>query len=116
MLWRLVLEAVTLGAPCILAEPPVAVVDKVVDKHGTRKLAEAYLKYLYSDEGQQIAARNRGAQLLSSTLGQGAGRSHEAVPEAQALHAVDDTFGGWTKGQKTHFADGGVFDSIYQPQ
>lgn len=95
----------------ILAEPPVAVVDKVVDKHGTRKLAEAYVKYLYSDEGQEIAARNfyrpRSAKVPAALTKQ--------FPKLK-LYTVDDTFGGWTKAQKTHFADGGVFDSIYQPQ
>ncbi|KMY86138.1 Sulfate and thiosulfate binding protein CysP [Candidatus Paraburkholderia calva] len=95
----------------ILAEQPVAVVDKVVDKHGTRKLAEAYLKYLYSEEGQEIAARNfyrpRSDKVLASLTKQ--------FPKLK-LYTVDDTFGGWTKAQKTHFADGGVFDSIYQPQ
>jgi len=95
----------------ILAEPPVAVVDKVVDKHGTRKLAEAYLKYLYSDEGQQIAARNfyrpRSDKVPAELTKQ--------FPKLR-LYTVDDTFGGWTRAQKTHFADGGVFDSIYRPQ
>jgi sulfate/thiosulfate transport system substrate-binding protein len=95
----------------ILAEPPVAVVDKVVDKHGTRKLAEAYLKYLYSDEGQQIAARNfyrpRSDKVPADLTKQ--------FPKLK-LYTIDDTFGGWAKAQKTHFADGGVFDSIYQPQ
>ncbi|RKP52371.1 sulfate ABC transporter substrate-binding protein [Trinickia fusca] len=95
----------------ILAEPPVAVVDKVVDKHGTRKLAEAYLKFLYSDEGQRIAARNfyrpRSASVPTDLTGK--------FPKLK-LYTVDDTFGGWTKAQKTHFADGGVFDSIYQPR
>ncbi len=66
----------------ILAEPPVAVVDKVVDKHGTRKLAEAYLNFLYSEEGQEIAAR----ELLPSAFGQGAGRADREVSEAEALH------------------------------
>jgi sulfate transport system substrate-binding protein len=95
----------------ILAEPPVAVVDKVVDKHGTRKLAEAYLKYLYSDEGQRIAARNfyrpRSDKVPAELTKQ--------FPKLK-LYTIDDTFGGWTQAQKTHFADGGVFDSIYQPQ
>lgn len=95
----------------ILAEPPVAVVDKVVDKHGTRKLAEAYLKYLYSEEGQEIAARNfyrpRSTKVPAALTQQ--------FPKLK-LYTIDDTFGGWTKAQKTHFADGGVFDSIYQPQ
>ncbi|AME24548.1 sulfate ABC transporter substrate-binding protein [Burkholderia sp. PAMC 26561] len=95
----------------ILAEPPVAVVDKVVDRHGTRKLAEAYLKYLYSEEGQEIAARNfyrpRSATVPAAFTKQ--------FPKIK-LYTIDDSFGGWTKAQKTHFADGGVFDSIYQPQ
>jgi sulfate/thiosulfate-binding protein len=95
----------------ILAEPPVAVVDKVVDRHGTRKLAEAYLKYLYSEEGQEIAARNfyrpRSTAVPAALTKQ--------FPKIK-LYTIDDTFGGWTNAQKTHFADGGVFDSIYQPQ
>ena len=94
----------------ILAEPPVAVVDKVVDKRGTRKVAEAYLQYLYSDEGQEIAARNfyrpRSAAVAAK---------HAAQFPKLTLFTIDDTFGGWTKAQKTHFADGGVFDQIYQP-
>ena len=94
----------------ILAEPPVAVVDKVVDKRGTRKVAEAYLQYLYSDEGQEIAARNfyrpRSAAVAAK---------HAAQFPKLNLFTIDDTFGGWTKAQKTHFADGGVFDQIYQP-
>lgn len=95
----------------ILAEPPVAVVDKVVDRHGTRKLAEAYLNFLYSPQGQEIAAKNFYRP-----------RSNKVPAELTAkfpklkLYTVDDTFGGWTNAQKTHFADGGVFDSIYQPQ
>jgi sulfate transport system substrate-binding protein len=95
----------------ILAEPPVAVVDKVVDRHGTRKLAQAYLAYLYSDEGQIIAAKNfyrpRSANVPAQFTRQ--------FPKLK-LYTVDDTFGGWAQAQKTHFADGGVFDSIYQPQ
>ncbi len=94
----------------ILAEPPVAVVDKVVDRRGTRKVAEAYLQYLYSDEGQEIAARNfyrpRSAAVAAK---------HAAQFPKLTLFTIDDTFGGWTKAQKTHFADGGVFDQIYQP-
>jgi sulfate transport system substrate-binding protein len=94
----------------ILAEPPVAVVDRVVDKRGTRKVAEAYLRYLYSDEGQEIAARNfyrpRSAAVAAK---------HAAQFPKLTLFTIDDTFGGWTKAQKTHFADGGVFDQIYQP-
>ncbi len=95
----------------ILAEPPVAVVDKVVDKKGTRKVAEAYLKFLYSEEGQEIAAQNfyrpRSKDVPAELTKQ--------FPKLK-LYTVDDTFGGWTNAQKTHFADGGVFDQIYQPQ
>jgi sulfate/thiosulfate transport system substrate-binding protein len=93
----------------ILAEPPVAVVDKVVDKRGTRKVAEAYLQYLYSDEGQDIAGRHyyrprdaRAAAKYAKTFSK------------VNLFTIDDVFGGWQKAQKTHFADGGVFDQIYQ--
>lgn len=95
----------------ILAEPPVAVVDKVVDKKGTRKLAEAYLNFLYSPQGQEIAARNYyrpRSKNVSAEL-------TKQFPKLK-LYTVDDTFGGWTNAQKTHFADGGVFDSIYKPQ
>jgi sulfate transport system substrate-binding protein len=95
----------------ILAEPPVAVVDKVVDRRGTRKVAEAYLQFLYSDEGQRIAAENfyrpRSKNVPAALTAK--------FPKLK-LYTVDDTFGGWTNAQKTHFADGGVFDSIYQPQ
>ncbi|HUO44597.1 MAG TPA: sulfate ABC transporter substrate-binding protein [Burkholderiales bacterium] len=94
----------------ILAEPPVSVVDKVVDKRGTRKVAEAYLQYLYSEEGQEIAARNfyrpRDPGIFAKYAGQ--------FPKIN-LFTIDDVFGGWQKAQKTHFADGGVFDQIYQP-
>ena len=94
----------------ILAEPPVAVVDKVVDRRGTRKVAEAYLKFLYSDEGQQIAAKNfyrpRSPNVPAALTAK--------FPKLK-LYTVDDTFGGWANAQKVHFADGGVFDSIYQP-
>lgn len=95
----------------ILAEPPVAVVDKVVDKRGTRKVAQAYLQFLYSEEGQEIAAKNfyrpRSDKVPAALTAK--------FPKLK-LYTVDDTFGGWANAQKTHFADGGVFDSIYQPQ
>lgn len=95
----------------ILAEPPVALVDKVVDKHGTRKLAEAYLRFLYTEQGQEIAARNfyrpRSPQVPAALTAK--------FPKLK-LYTVDEEFGGWQKAQKTHFADGGVFDSIYQPK
>ena len=94
----------------ILAEPPVAVVDKVVDKHGTRKLAEEYLKYLYSPEGQDIAAKNYYRPIDAKV----AAKYAKQFPKI-ALFTIDDTFGGWQKAQKAHFADGGLFDQIYQP-
>jgi len=91
----------------VLAENPVAVVDKVVDKRGTRKAAEAYLQWLWSDEGQAIAAKHhlrpRSAKVLA--------RFAKDFPKVQTF-TVDDTFGGWALAQKTHFADGGVYDQI----
>ncbi|MEO8805040.1 MAG: sulfate ABC transporter substrate-binding protein [Burkholderiaceae bacterium] len=92
----------------ILAEPPVTVVDKVVDKRGTRDVANAYLEYLYSPEGQDIAARNF-YRPIDATV---AAKYAKKFPKI-ALFTIDDTFGGWAKAQKTHFADGGVFDQIY---
>ncbi|MGF9966314.1 sulfate ABC transporter substrate-binding protein [Bacillus rhizoplanae] len=93
----------------ILAEPPVAVVDKVVDKKGTRKVAEEYLKYLYTEKGQEIAAKNfyrpRDQKVAEKYTSQ--------FPKLQ-LFTVDEVFGGWKKAQETHFKDGGVFDKIYQ--
>jgi sulfate/thiosulfate transport system substrate-binding protein len=94
----------------ILAEPSIAVVDKVVDQHGTRKLAEAYLNYWYSDEGQIIAARNF-YRPRSTTVPQ----QYTRIFPKLKLYTVDDTFGGWANAQKVHFADGGVFDKIYEP-
>jgi len=94
----------------ILAEPPVSVVDKVVDKRGTRKVAEAYLKYLYSPEGQEIAARN-GYRARSADV---AAKYASKFPQLP-LVTVDEAFGGWQKAQATHFADGGTFDQIYAP-
>lgn len=92
----------------ILAEPPVAVVDKVAEKHGTRLTAQAYLDYLYSEEGQHIAARHyyrpRDAKVAAQYSAQ--------FPKLKMV-TIDDTFGGWQKAQKTHFADGGSFDQIY---
>ena len=91
----------------VLAEPPVAVVDKVVDRRGTRAVAQAYLEYLYSDEGQRIVGRH----------GYRARRpAKDAPPVAQiTFFSVDDTFGGWQNAQKTHFKDGALFDQIYRP-
>jgi sulfate transport system substrate-binding protein len=95
----------------ILAEPPVAVVDKVVDKRGTRAVATAYLEYLYSPEGQDIAARNF-YRPIDAAVATKYAKNFPAIK----LFTIDDTFGGWAKAQKTHFADGGVFDQIYAPK
>ena len=92
----------------ILAEPPVAMVDKVVDKRGTRKVAEAYLEYLYSPVGQEIAAKNFYRPIDDKV----AARYAAQFPKI-ALFTIDDVFGGWARAQKIHFADGGVFDQIY---
>jgi sulfate transport system substrate-binding protein len=94
----------------ILAEPPVAVVDKVVDKRGTRKAAEAYLQFLYTDAGQEIAAQNYYRPISDKV-----GKKYEAQFPKVKLFTIDEVFGGWTKAQKAHFADGGSFDQIYQP-
>ena len=95
----------------ILAEPPVAVVDRWADQHGTRKVAEAYLEYLYSPVGQRLAAKHYYRPV----------KPEEADPadlkrfvKVQRV-SVDEVFGGWQKAQETHFADGGVFDQIYAP-
>ena len=94
----------------ILAEPPVSVVDKVVDKRGTRKVAQAYLEYLYSPEGQEIAARNfyrpQDAKVAAKY-----GKQFAKI----RLVTIDKAFGGWRNAQKVHFSDGGVFDQIYVP-
>ena len=92
----------------ILAEPPVSLVDKVVDKHGTRDVAKAYLDYLYSAEGQDIAARNFYRPIDTAV----AAKYEKQFPKLK-LFTIDEVFGGWAKAQKTHFADGGVFDQIY---
>lgn len=92
----------------ILAEPPVAVVDKVVDKKGTRKVATEYLNYLYTPEGQEIAARN----FYRPTDKKVAAKYSKQFANVKLL-TIDKEFGGWTAAQKAHFADGGVFDQIY---
>jgi sulfate transport system substrate-binding protein len=92
----------------ILAEPPVTVVDKVVDKRGTREVAKAYLDYLYSPDGQRIAAENH----YRPTDPKVAEKFPRQFPKIK-LFTIDEAFGGWTKAQKAHFADGGVFDQIY---
>jgi sulfate/thiosulfate transport system substrate-binding protein len=93
----------------ILAEPPLSVVDAVADKKGTRAAAEAYLKYWYSKDGQEIAARNsyrpRDPEIA---------REYENSFAKVELFTIDDVFGGWTKAQKEHFSEGGVFDQIYK--
>lgn len=93
----------------ILAEPPVAVVDKIAAKHGTTEVAKAYLNYLYTDEGQEIAARN----FYRPRNEKVAARYAANFPKL-ALFTIDQVFGGWQKAQAKHFADGGVFDQIYQ--
>ena len=92
----------------ILAENPVSVVDKVVDKHKTRAQAEAYLNYLYSDEGQEIAAQHYLRPTNKAVLSK-----HQKDFKNINLFTVEEVFGGWQKAQKTHFADGGTFDQIY---
>ncbi|MDE3838850.1 sulfate transporter subunit [Bacillus methanolicus] len=95
----------------ILAEPPVAVVDKIVDKKGTREVAEAYLNYLYTEKGQEIVAKNyyrpRNEKILK--------KYEDTFPEIE-LVTIDEKFSGWKKAQETHFNDGGTFDQIYEPK
>jgi sulfate transport system substrate-binding protein len=95
----------------ILAEPPVAVVDNVVDRRGTRALAQAYLEYLYTPEGQEIAARNHYRPRLESVA-----RRYAATFPRLSLVTIDEVCGGWPTAQRAHFADGGIFDQIYQPR
>ncbi len=92
----------------ILAEPPVTMVDKNVDKHGTRKVAEAYLQYLYSLEGQEIAAQNY-YRPVDAKVG---AKYAKQFPKVELI-TIDGALGGWAKAQKEHFSDGGVFDQIY---
>lgn len=94
----------------ILAEPPVAIVDKVVDKRKTRDVAESYLKYLYSEEGQILAGKN----YYRPTDAKVAAQFTEQFPELELLE-IDKDFGGWQETQQKHFADGGIFDQIYIP-
>jgi len=93
----------------ILAEPPLSVVDTVADKKGTRAAAEAYLKYWYSREGQEIAARNSYRPRDSEIA-----KEYEKSFAKVELFTIDDVFGGWAKAQKEHFAEGGIFDQIYK--
>ncbi|SLM48990.1 sulfate transporter subunit; periplasmic-binding component of ABC superfamily [Nitrospira japonica] len=94
----------------ILAESPVAVVDRVADKHGTRVLAEAYLDYLYSEEGQELAARHHYRPSSAAVM-----RKHASQFPALNVFSADDVFGGWQNAIATHFSSGGVFDQMYQP-
>jgi sulfate transport system substrate-binding protein len=97
-------------AVSILAEPPVAVVDKVVDEDGNRAVAEEYLKYLYSPEAQELAARHYYRPRLKAV----ADRYSSKFPKLELLDI--NLFGGWKKAQADHFSDGGIFDQIYQPK
>ena len=94
----------------ILAEPPVSVVDKIAARHGTTEVAKAYLEFLYSEQGQEIAARNYYRPRLASVAAKYASRFSKL-----GLFTIDELFGGWQKAQKKHFDDGGVFDKIYTP-
>ena len=100
---------VVLPSLSILAEPSVAVVDKVAEKKGTRKLAEEYLRWLYSPEGQEVAAKNfyrpRNEEIL---------QKYSEVFKPLELFTIDEEFGGWVKAYGEHFADGAIFDQIYQ--
>ena len=96
-------------AVSILAEPPVSVVDKFADKHGTRAVAQAYLEFLYSPEGQEIAAKNFYRPRLESVA-----QKYASTFSKLELFTIDEVFGGWQKAQKAHFSDGGIFDQIQQ--
>jgi sulfate/thiosulfate-binding protein len=93
----------------ILAEPPVTVVDKIVDKRATRKLAEEYLSFLYSPEGQELAVKHHYRPTDPEIL-----KKHQSEFANVTLFSVDEIFGGWDKAQKTHFDDGGTFDAVYK--
>jgi sulfate/thiosulfate-binding protein len=95
----------------VLTEPPVTVVDKNVDKHGTREVAEAYLKFLYTPEGQEVVAKNHYRPRDAAAQA----KYKNQFPDVK-LFTVDELFGGWSKAQPTHFNDGGIFDQIYQPK
>ena len=94
----------------ILAEPTVALVDKIVDAKGTRAVAQAYLQYLYAPQGQEIVARHFFRPRMASVT-----KRYASTFANVKVVTVDKTFGGWQNAQKTFFADGGVFDQIYQP-
>jgi sulfate transport system substrate-binding protein len=94
----------------VLAQPSVAIVDSVVDAKGTRKLAEAYLNYLYSDEGQDLAAK-----WFYRPRSEAVAARYASQFPALKLFTVSERFGSWTEARKTHFSDGGMFDQVYQP-
>jgi sulfate/thiosulfate-binding protein len=94
----------------ILAEPPVSIVDQVVDKKGTREAAEAYLQFLYTPEGQEIVAKNH-----YRPRDQAVAARYATTFATVTLFTIDEAFGGWQIAQKVHFADGGTFDQIYKP-
>jgi len=106
-------DGLELVAPSVsvLTEPPVTVVDKNVDKHGTRAVAEAYLQFLYTPEGQEIVAKNYYRPRDQAAFA----KFKDNFPNV-TLFTVDELFGGWSKAQPTHFNDGGIFDQIYQPK
>jgi sulfate/thiosulfate transport system substrate-binding protein len=95
----------------VLAEPSVSVVDKVVDKRGTRSVAQAYLEYLYSDAGQDLAGKH-----YYRPRSQAAQSKYAEQFTKVELFTIDEKFGGWAKAHKDHFADGATFDQIYQPK
>ena len=100
---------IVLPSISILAEPAVTVVDKVVDKKGTRAAAEAYVKYLYSEEGQDLA----GKHFYRPAVSPAAQAKYAKQFPALRLFSIDEAFGGWVKASKEHFADGASFDRIY---
>jgi sulfate transport system substrate-binding protein len=94
----------------ILAEPPVTIVDTFADKHGTREVAQAYLDYLYTEEGQEIIAKHYYRPSLESVMA----RHATEYPQIN-LFTINEMFGGWNTAQEKYFADGGIFDQIYLP-
>ena len=100
---------IVLPSVSILAEPSVSIVDKVVDRKGTRKVAEAYLKFLYSPEGQALAAKHH-FRVRDAAIAARFKAEHPDLP----LVTIDQAFGGWDKANAAHFADGGSFDRIYR--
>ena len=103
--------AIVVPSVSILAEPPVTIVDKTVDKRGTRAVAQAYLEYLYGEDGQEIAAKHYYRPRLAKVASKHAGD----FPKL-SLFTIDEVFGGWARAQPKHFGDGGIFDEIYQPK